>query len=718
MKKIVTILSASLLFITVNAQQLELKDITNRKYAQSTIEPITSSHDGESYYQSNKDNNMIIKYDFKSGSPIDTLFNAKTARECTFDTFDGFIISPDEKRILIYTDSEPIYRHSFKANYHYFDTRRNMVSKLTQNKNKQSAATFSKDGRMAAFVIDNDLWLAKFDFETESQITKNGEYGKIINGIPDWVYEEEFGITSLIDFSADGKLLAFVTFDESEVPEFTMQKYNGNLYPELVSIKYPKAGEVNSKVVCNVFDIESKTTRKMDLPMNQIEYIPRIEFLPSGDDLAIMTLNRDQNQFNLYFANARSTVPRLILNEKDNAYIASELIDSFHFLDDQFIYLSEKDGYSHIYLCGNTGVQQKQLTSGNYDVIEILAVDPVSKTVYYQSAEDSPLQRSINKVDMSKGNKKTLSSKKGYNNATFSSNGKYFINQYSNVSTPAIFTVNDASGKELRILEDNKDLVKELSQITLPTKELTTIKGADGQDLNAYILKPANFDSSRKYPLVMIQYSGPNSQQVLDRYSLDWENYLVSQGFIVACVDGRGTGARGSAFRKSTYMKLGIQESDDQIAAAKYLASLPYIDANKIGIWGWSYGGYNVLMSMSRGNGIFKSGVAIAPVTDWEFYDTVYTERFMKTPQQNPQGYKNASPIQLADQLQGNLLIIHGSADDNVHTQNTMEYVDALIQADKPVDMFIFTDKDHSIQGADNRTYLYNKVVNHFKKNM
>lgn len=718
MKNILKLLFiAFILTSTVSAQQLNLRDITSGKYYAWGVNPVTSSADGESYFQADKNSKKIIKYSYKTGLPIDTIFDVERARECKIESFQGFLISPDEKRLVVYTDYEPIYRHSFKANYYYYDVRRNLIRKLTENKEKQSIPTFSRDGRMLAYVIDNNIWLAKFDYDTESQITKDGEIGKIINGATDWVYEEEFATTRLMDFSADNKLLAFVRFDETEVPMYSMQMYGNQLYPYAQTFKYPKAGEKNSKVTCNVFDIDAKTTRTMNIP-EDMEYIPRIEFLPTGDELAIMTLNRDQNKFDMYLANARSSVCRSILREENQRYIDSELIKYIQFFDNQFIYVGEKSGYTHIYLYDKTGVMQKQLTTGNYDVTEFLAVDPATKTVFYQAAEDSPLQRAIYKVDMVKGIKTKLSTNVGTNNATFSKNGKYFINSFTNLSTPRLTSVHDATGKTLRVLEANEQLKSVLAGLTLPQKEFITVKSADGRDLNALIIKPANFDPSRKYPLVMTQYSGPDSQSVTDAYSMDWTDYLANQGFIVASVDGRGTGARGEDFRKCTYMNLGIYESDDQVAAAKYFSSLPYIDGSKIGIWGWSYGGYNVLMSMSRGNGTFRAGVAIAPVTDWRYYDTVYTERFMRTPQQNMTGYDAGSPIKLANKLEGNLLLVHGSADDNVHFQNTMEYSSALINANKQFDMFVFTDKDHSIRGANNRAYLYEKVIKFFKEKM
>lgn len=715
MKKVCFVLLAILISTSFFAQTLNLKDITGGEYRAKGIASITSSADGEFYFQADQSKTKIIKYSYKTGQPVETVFDIQTARDCTIPSFDGFIMSPDEYRLIVYTNSEPIYRRSFKADYYYFDIRRNMIRKLSDNKSKQMAPVFSRDGRMLAYVCDNNIWLSKFDYGTESQITKDGEIGKIINGATDWVYEEEFGVTSLMDFSPDNKLLSYIRFDETLVPEFAFQNYKQQLYPDFISFKYPKAGETNPKVTCNIFDIESKTIRSINFPANtSFEYIPKIEFTPTSQ-LSIMTLNRDQNDFNMYFADPRTTIAKLILREQNDRYINYEFFNSIHFLGDQFTYISEKDGYSHIYIYSLTGVQQKQLTSGNYDVIEILACDPISKTVYYQAAEESPLQRAIYKVDILKGTKTKLSTKTGYNTASFSSNGKYFVNNWSNTINPAYITLNDASGKELRVLEDNKDLKNKLSTLGLAKKEFITVKGADGTSLNAWMLKPANFNPNKKYPLLMVQYSGPDSQEVLDRFNIDWVDYLTTLDYIVVAVDGRGTGARGQEFRKCTYMNLGIKESDDQIAAARYFGTLPYIDAANISIWGWSYGGYNVLMSLSRGKGVFKSGIAVAPVTDWRFYDSVYTERYMRTPQQNTSGYQNSSPTTLASSLSGRLLLIHGTADDNVHFQNTIEYTSALIKSNKQFELFVFPDQNHSIPGSHNRNYLYTKVIDFLK---
>ncbi len=701
------------------AQQYGLKEIVDGTYSPKGVKPMVSSIDGMHYYQMNDRSNAVVKFEYATGNIVDTLFSTEKARQCTFDTFQGFLVSPDEFRVIIYRDKEQIYRHSFKANYYYHDVRRNLVRKLTENDSKQMIPTFSPDGKMLAYVADNNIWLAKFDFDTESQVTKDGEYNKIINGATDWVYEEEFGVTSLMEFSPDNSLLAFVKTDESEVREFSFQLFENKLYPDFYTYKYPKAGEKNSKVGCFVYDINAQTTRKMDIPLDEEGYMPRISFTKDETKLAVMTLNRNQNRFDMYFVNPRSTVSKLILREENKYFVDSNFINSIHFLPNQFTYISEKDGFSHIYIYGLSGSLQKQLTSGNFDITSLLAVDSETGAVYYQAADESPLKRTIYKTTIDKGVTAKLSSNSGFNTATFSSNAKFFINKWSNTTTPTLVTMHDSNGKLLRTLQDNQDVAQKVAQANLPAKEFITLPAGDGRtQLNGWMIKPTSFDSSKKYPVVMIQYSGPNSQQVIDRFSVDWYYALVKQGFIVASVDGRGTGARGEVFRKQTYLNLGLIESDDQIAAARYFASLPYVDNNKLGIWGWSYGGYNVLMSMSRGNGIFKAGVAIAPVTDWRFYDTIYTERFMRTPQQNAAGYDKGSAVALAPNLQGNLLLIHGTSDDNVHVQNSMEYVRALINADKHFDMFIFPDKNHFISGSNSRMYLYNKVIEYYKDNL
>ena len=713
------VVSMMLLCISVSAQQYGLQEIVNGVFSPKGVNPMISSADGTHYYQMNDRNNAVVKFEYATGNAVDTLFSTEKARQCTFDSFQGFLVSPDEFRVIVYRDKEQIYRRSFKANYYYHDVRRNLVRKLSENDSKQMIPTFSPDGKMLAYVIDNDIWLTKFDFNTELQVTKDGEFNKVINGATDWVYEEEFATTSLMEFSPDNELLAFVKTDESEVKEFNFQTFQSKLYPDSYNYKYPKAGEDNSKVGCYVYNVNAQTIRKMDVPLDDDGYIPRIKFTQDPTQLAVMTLNRNQNRFDMYFANPRSTVSKLVLRDESKYYVDSDFLNSIHFLPNQFTYISEKDGFSHIYIYGYTGALQKQLTNGAFDVTSLLGVDYDSGVVFYQAADESPLQRNIYKTTIDRGVTTKLSVNAGYNSAVFSNNGKYFVNNWTNSAKPNVITLHNSNGKLLRTLQTNESVAEKVRQANFPEKEFIKVPAADGlTQLNGWMIKPSTFDSNKKYPVLMVQYSGPNSQQVLDRFGIDWYYALAEEGFIIASVDGRGTGARGEEFRKQTYLNLGIKESDDQVAAANYFSTLPYIDADRIGIWGWSYGGYNVLMSMSRGDGVFKAGVAIAPVTDWRFYDTVYTERFMRTPQQNKIGYDKGSAIPIANKLEGNLLLIHGTTDDNVHLQNTIEYTRALIQANKQFDMFLFPDKDHSIRGGNARLYLHRKVIDFYKNNL
>lgn len=706
------------MFAQQGAKRVDLKDITDGKFRQhASTGEMRSLPDGEHYTAMNPERNMIIKYAYRTGEPVDTLFNVKTVRECTFDNFDGYLINSTGHRILVWRETEPIYRRSWKAVIYDFDVRRNLVKPLTESKSKQMIPTFSPDGRMCAYVRDNNIWLAKFDFNTESQITKDGEANKILNGITDWVYEEEFGVTNLMAWSPDSRYLAFVRSDESEVPEYSMQTFDGSLYPGFYKYKYPKAGQRNSSISLHAYSVDTKDIKTLSVPVNEEYYIPMIRFTTNPEQLAVMTLNRNQNVFNMYYANPKSTVFRLILREENDRYVDSEWLNSIRFTEDGFTYVSEKDGYAHIYQYSPTGVQQRQVTKGEWDVTRLIGIDPATKAVYYESAEESPIQRAVYKVD-AKGNKTKLSTTEGTNNADFSANYTYYVNRYSNANTPLQITVHDAKGKQLRVLQDNEALKNLLSGYAYGKKEFMKIRTASDIELNAWMVKPADFDPSKKYPVLMVQYSGPNSQQVLDQYGFDWEHYLAANGIIVVSVDGRGTGARGQDFRKCTYLKMGLLEAQDQVEAARALGELSYIDGKRIAIWGWSFGGYCTLMSMSTGNGTFKAGIAVAPPTDWKFYDTVYTERFMRTPNENFEGYAATSPIKLAKNLQGKLLLVHGTADDNVHYQNTMAYAEALVQADKQFDMHVYTNRNHSIYGGNTRYHLYTKMSNFLFDNL
>ena len=720
-RKLFFILILSLPAIFLNAQNgnnsIQLKDIVERKYASQGVEEMRSLPDGEYYTMLSNDRKAILKYAYKTGKITDTLFNTKTVRETQLDKIDGYLISNTGYRILVWTNKEPIYRRSWQADIYDYDVRRNFLKPLSDIEGKIRIPTFSPDGRMCAYVKDNNIWLKKFDYDTESQVTKDGEAGKILNGITDWVYEEEFRTTNLMSWSADSKFLAFVKSDESSVPTYSFQRFDGTLYPEMYSYKYPKAGENNSIVSVFAYNVDTKDIKKMDIPLEADGYIPYIRFTENPDQLAVMTLNRIQNQFNMYYANPKSTVAHLVFRDGNKYYIDPDWIKSICFTKDNFVYVSERDGFAHAYLFTINGVLERPLTSGKCDVTELYGYNPETKTMYYQSAEESPLRRSVYKID-AKGDKTKLSTREGINSASFSSNYQYFVNTFSNVATPAVVSICDEKGKQLSILNDNSELQNLLQALRYPQKEFFTFTTMQGNVLNGWMLKPVNFDPNQKYPTVMIQYSGPCSQEVLDRYSMDWDVYLASQGYVVVAIDGRGTGARGEEFRKCTYLNLGILESDDQIAGAQYLGTLPYIDKNRIAIWGWSYGGYNVLMAMSRGNGIFKAGIAIAPVTDWRFYNSVYTERFMRTPKENETGYNASSPLKLANNLKGRLLLIQGTADDNVHFQNSAYYMQALEEAGIQFDTQIYPDKNHSILGVKIRLHLYNHIIDFLNKNL
>lgn len=718
------ILFSAITMGSVSAQEgnkhVNLKEITDGKFRQVTaIGEMRSLPDGEHYTAMNKERSMIIKYAYRTGNPVDTLFNAHKARECTFTDFDGYTISSTGHHILIWRETESIYRRSKRAVVYDYDVRRNYVKPISDVEGKQMIPTFSPDGRMCAYVRDNNIWIRKFDYDTEIQVTKDGEVNKILNGITDWVYEEEFGVTNMMAWSPDSEYLAFVRFDESEVPEYSMQVYGNGTYPSYYSYKYPKAGEKNSTVTIHSYCIATRDTKTLEVPVDGTDfYIPRITFTKNASQLAVMTLNRQQNVFNMYYANPKSGVFRLILHEENKCYVDSEWLSSIHFLESGFTYVSEQDGYAHIYLYSPTGVLQRQVTQGNWDVTNFLGVDEDAKNFYYESAEESPIRRSVYKID-AKGVKTKLSTAEGVNRAMFSDNFAYFVNIYSNANTPARITVNETkSKKELRVLQDNASLKAKLEEYAFSPKEFMTIHTASDYDFNAWIVKPVDFDPSKQYPVLMIQYSGPNSQQVLDQYEFDWEQYLASKGVIVVSVDGRGTGARGEAFRKCTYLRMGELESRDQAEAAQALGELPYIDKDRIAIWGWSFGGYNTLMALSTGNGTFKLGIAVAPPTDWKYYDTVYTERFMRTPQENFEGYTATSPLRKVKDLQGKLLLIHGTADDNVHFMQTMEYAEALVQANKPFDMHVYKDRNHSISGGNTRYHLYSKMANYIFDNL
>ena len=732
MRKLFAFICLLTLVLGVQAQKVTLQDVANGTYRAQSIHGLKPMLDGEHYTQISPDHKRIVKYSFKTGEEVGTVFDVATARNHTLKSFDDYILSPDESLILIQTETKPIYRRSFTAVYYIYNVKNRTLEPLSEG-GPQQVPLFSPDSHQIAFVRNNNIFLVKLLFgNSESQVTKDGEYNKVLNGIPDWVYEEEFGFNRAFDFSADSRMIAYIRFDESQVPMFSFPEYKGMFpsrdeyasYPGAYTYKYPKAGETNSTVSVHTFDIKSRVTRKMNLEMDADGYIPRIKFTSDPEKLAIMTLNRHQNRFNVYMANPRSALCKTVIRDEAEQYIKEQAYSDIVFYPENIVMMSERDGYNHLYLYSIGGNLIKQITSGKFEVKEFLGWDKKTNVFYYTSNEESPLRSAVYKVD-GKGKKTKLSTRVGTNNALFSKNFAYYINTYSSKDTPTLITLNNNKGKEMATLMDNAELKSKVANLNMPTKEFFTFKTPDGVELNGWMMKPAHFDPNKKYPVIMHQYSGPGSQQVLDRWGIGsfgdggmFEAYMCNKGYIMVCVDGRGTGGRGAAFEKCTYLFLGVKESKDQAAAAHYLSTLPYIDGTRIGIWGWSFGGYNTLMSMSEGSGAFKAGVAIAAPTDWRFYDSVYTERFMRTPKENGEGYDAGSPIKQAAKLQGKLLLIHGTADDNVHFQNCAEYSEALVQANKQFDMQVYTNRNHGISGGNTRNHLMNRVADFFIENL
>lgn len=583
--------------------------------------------------------------------------------------------------------------------------------------------TFSPNGKKIAYSKENNLYVYDIASKQSTAITTDGKKNSIINGITDWVYEEEFAFVRAFDWSKDSKKVAYIRFDETEVPEFSMSIFEKNLYPTIETFKYPKAGEKNSLVSLHLYDVDSKGTKNVNLGTYNDFYIPRIEWTNDANVLSAKILNRHQDNLDLLFVDGTTGATKVVLNEKDKAYIDFVDTDNLTFLkDNSFIWTSEKDGFNHIYVYDKTGKLRKQVTKGNWEVTSYYGFDEKTNTVFYQSTENGSINRDVYRISLDGKNKLRLSKNVGTNAATFSPNFQYYINTFSSANQPTTYTLNEAKlGKQVQSIEDNQALASRLKNYNLPSKEFFVMKTAKGNELNAWIMKPKDFDPSKKYPVFMYQYSGPGSQQVNNEWnSYDdyWFMMLTQQGYIVACVDGRGTGFKGADFKKVTQKELGKYEVEDQIDAAKEIGNYAFVDKTRIGIFGWSYGGFMSSNCILKGNDVFKMAIAVAPVTNWRFYDSVYTERYMQTPQENPSGYDENSPINHVNKLKGKYLLIHGSGDDNVHVQNTMQMMEALIQANKQFDSQIYPDKNHGIYGGKTRIQLYTKMTNFIKENL
>ena len=727
---------AALITMTVQsfAAKLDLKSITRGEFRAESMASLKPLDDGESYSQVSSDGTKILKYSFKTGKQTGVIFDLNNVRgpKIRIDRIDGYIFSPDGKRILIQTDTRYIYRRSFTATYYIYEVQNNKMGPLSVG-GEQQTPLFSPDGNMIAFVRQNNIFLVKLLYDNaESQVTTDGERNSIINGIPDWVYEEEFSTNRSMVFTADSRQLVWIKYDESKVKEFSFQWFRGSnptmdeylTYPGSYVYKYPKAGEDNSKVGVYSFDIKSRKTRQIDVPLDADGYIPRIVMTSDPTKVAVFTMNRHQDDMRIYMANPLTTLSKLVVQDKVDKYVKQESMCAVTFTDQHILVPSERDGYNHIFIYTLNGQLKRQVVKGQFEVTDIYGMDDKTGDVFYAANELGPQDKQVY-VSHANGKAERLTSKEGQNNATFSRGFRYFINIWSDLNNPPVYTLNDSRGRILHTMIDNKALKEKYQSYGIGTKELFSFTTSEGVKLNGWMVKPADFSPSKRYPVIMFQYGGPGSQQVLNYWNIGaagqgaiLEQYMAQQGYIVACVDNRGTGGRGAEFEKCTYLRLGEKEAFDQVEAALWLGQQPYVDKDRIGMWGWSYGGWNTLMSMSEGRPVFCAGVAVAPPTCWRYYDSVYTERYMRTPKENKSGYDEVNPIARAAKLHGALLICHGLADDNVHFQNTAEYTEALIQADKDFKENIYVNRNHGISGGNTRNHLYRQIIQWFDEKL
>lgn len=693
-----------------------------RLNAPKSIKEMTPMPDGETYLCVGEEGKTIDAYSYRTGRKTSTVFDVATVKgEVKISEFEGFEGSDNGKYLLLYNDSEGIYRYSFRAEYYVFDIMRGTMKRVSTG-GKQRAATLSHDGMRVAFQRDNNIYLANLDYGTELQVTKDGALNSLINGTPDWAYEEEFGILNTMRFSPDDLLLAFMTSDESQVPLYNFDIYSGycnpqpqyEMRPGEFSYKYPLPGENNSVVSVKVFNIDTRITKTMDIPMAPTDYVPSIEFGGASDRLMVMVLNRDQNDLKLYNVNPGSTVARLVLSETSGAWLSPSAYRMVDYGADSFVIGSDRSGWRHLYQYDYSGNLRRSLTSGDFYVTDYYGADAAGN-YYVQCTKEGASERNVARISAKGGSMTLLHPGKGWESASFSKGMKYYVRTYSDAVTPPQYTLWSSTAK-IADLELNADYASRYA--SAPRKEFLKVKNALGEDMDAYVIKPANFDASRRYPLVMTQYNGPESQEVKNRWTIDGMTYLASEGYVVACVDGRGTGFRGRAWSDVVYKQLGRYETEDQIAGAKYFASLPYVDASRMGCFGWSYGGYMSLLELSAPSTPFTCGVAMAPVTDWRFYDSIYTERYMLTPQQNSEGYEVASTLSKTGGLNARLLIMSGTSDDNVHFFNTLKYTSKLTSEGKIFDMMAWTGFDHSLRMCNARTQLYRKVLDFFNTNM
>ena len=707
--------------------KITLKDVTGKTFTPKYITGVDPIKGTDRYASISNDGRQIIEYAFKTGNQTRVLFDIANTHGESIKQLDGYTLSPDGKRMLIQTNTHKIYRRSFTADYYIYTIQSRKLEKLSTG-GPQQIPTWSPDGNQIAFVRDNNIFLVKLLYDNaESQITKDGKFNEIINGVPDWVYEEEFSTNRSLCFTADSRMLCWIKYDERKVKEYSLQLFMGShptmkaneVYPGTYTYKYPKAGEDNSIVSVWSYEIQNHKTNRLQVPLEGDGYIPRIKSTNDANRIIVFTMNRHQDVLNLYAVNPRTTLSQLLIKEQGDKYVKEEAMEGIAIGQNSILLPSDRDGYMHLYLYNMNGSLIRKIGDGNYDITSIYGYDETTGDVYYQAAGINSHDRQIF-VSHKNGKTERLTDTNGWNKAIFSGDYKYFLNTWSNYNTPYVFTIRDNKGKVLSTPIDNKELKEKVKTYGFNGRETFSFTTSEGVKLDGWMVKPKDFDTNKKYPVILFQYSGPGSQQVIDAWNAGsmgnggaFDYYLAQQGFIVICVDGRGTGGRGAAFEKCTYLRIGELESRDQVETALWLGKQSYIDKERIGIWGWSFGGFNTLMGMSEGRPVFKAGVAVAPPTNWRYYDTIYTERYMRTPKENGSGYAT-NPIQRANALHGALLICHGMADDNVQLQNTMEYTEALIQADKDFKENIYTNRNHGIYGGNTRTHLLRQVSNWF----
>jgi len=704
-------------------KEITLKQIFEEyQFYPRSVRGIESMKDGEHFCKMTREG--VEEYSYKSGEKTKMIIeNDKLLIHDSVQLkYDSYEFGPNEELILLTTETEAIYRHSRKSNYYIYSLSDQSLTPLSPN-GKQRLASFSPDGTKIAFVRENNLFIVELDGMKETQITEDGAFEHIINGTTDWVYEEEFSFTRAFFWSPDGDYIAYYKFDESSVKEFWLTYY-GDLYPEHEKYKYPKAGEDNSIVSIHTYQLSTGKTQTMNIGKETDIYIPRIKWTFESDQLVIFWMNRLQNNLKFLSANPTTGETKEIYNETNKYYI--EITDNLHFLADKkgkndgFILTSEKDGFNHIYQYDMEGNEVKQLTSGNWDVEEILAYNSDEKIVYYKAAKSAPYNREVLGVNL-KGKEFEIETKEGWNSVQFSNNFKYYTCSWSDANTPPVYSLKTIKGEVIDVMQDNQKLAEKIKEYSFQDKTFFNITTSEGVELSSWQILPPNFDERKQYPVLFTIYGGPGSQTVQNRwgYRDPWYQYFAQHGIIVVSVDNRGTGFKGEEFRKVTYQQLGKYETIDQIEAAKYFESLPYVEKDKIGIFGWSYGGFMSTLCMTKGADHFNTGVAVAPVTNWRYYDNIYTERYMRKPQDNPTGYDDNSPINHVEKLKGNFMLIHGMADDNVHPHNSYDLITALVAADKEFELMLYPNSNHGIYTGKNTTFhLYKKMTKFYLEHL